>query len=378
LNSRICVVSLVLGAVTVSCGGDDGGAVFVDAREPIDSSTPIDSGSIDSAGAGCDPVAPAGAQGCHAGEKCTWITIQDDPLLGTLGCVPDGTVEGGGCTAGPTGETTGYDDCTAGNICIGGTCKDVCGFGGGADAACAVGFDCTPYAGLFENGDEAPVAGACNRSCDPLTQTITGGGTCPATEGCYTLTGMTTTVAVCAAAGTPTHGQPIVGSPFANSCAPGHAPRQVQPGVNMYECGALCRPADVTSTTNMTSEGGVAPYTCEARGASPPDDVTSGESCRYFHAREPFDGLSAFSNTLGFCFKHAIHQYDSNGDMIADAPFPRCNTVTTGDVIPPIGNPPHNDAEYFWCVALPVAVIGGIDVSKAPIAEPRLDRLTGW
>src|SRR4029453_10752910 len=120
---------------------------------------------------------------------------------------------------------------------------------------------------------------------------------------------------------------------------------------NNLECGALCQMVDVYMNTNVASEGGLAPYTCASKGAAAPDDAMNGESCRYYWAREPFDTLSAFSNTLGWCFRHAVFQYDTNGDMVNDAAFPRCVDLTTGDVVPPIGNPPHNDAEYFWCAA---------------------------
>ena len=328
----------------------------------------------------CDPLAAPGAQGCNAGQKCTWVIIQDAPeTVGMVGCVADGTVaSGGACTVGPAGQTTGFDDCTAGNICIAGTCTDVCGFDGSAAAACATGYDCTRYSGLFANGDDDPIAGACKAACDPLTQMVTGGGACPNGEGCYLLTSATTTVAVCAGAGNITHGQPIVGAPFANSCAPGHQARRPGPMSNTWECGALCDPSDVTATTNMADEGGAAPYTCESKGASPPDSATAGESCRYYWAREPFDTLSPYSNTVGFCWKHAIYQYDSNGDMTPDAPFPRCITLTTGDIVPPIGNPPHNDAEYFWCVALPMMLTGA--PAPASVAAPvgQVDRVFGW
>jgi hypothetical protein len=104
---------------------------------------------------------------------------------------------------------------------------------------------------------------------------------------------------------------------------------------------------------NEASEGGVAPYTCEAKGALPPSDPIEGESCRYYWALEAFDAPGTYSNSVGWCFKHAAFLYDTNGDMVSDAPFPRCVTLTTGDLVPPIGNPPHNDAQYFWCTALP-------------------------
>lgn len=103
--------------------------------------------------------------------------------------------------------------------------------------------------------------------------------------------------------------------------------------------------------------------------------MAAGESCRYFWAVEPFDPLTRFSNTLGFCFKHATALYDSNGDMTLDAPFPRCTTLTSGDVLPPIANPPESDALFFWCVEKPAM--------KRPQAVEReavlvLDRLTNW
>ena len=94
-----------------------------------------------------------------------------------------------------------------------------------------------------------------------------------------------------------------------------------------------------------------------------------------------YDQPSPFTNTLGWCFRHAAFQYDSNGDMTNDAPFPRCITLTTGDVVPPIGNPPHNDAQYFWCVQLSqmFTKLGGQPSSHPAAAAPfARDRLTGW
>lgn len=344
------LVSVCVMIGVAACSGDDGGGI-----EPPDAAIDVP----DQPGT-CNPVAPPGSQGCEAGQKCTWIRVQDAPTpIGKLGCVADGAAQvGGACTRGAPGESSGFDDCVAGAICISGTCQDICGFDGSAGAACATGYACTRYDQLFANNDDDPVAGACKASCDPLTGAITGGGACPAGEGCYPLVSATETIAVCADAGTPTHGQAITGPPFANSCAPGHVPRRPSQGSTSWECGALCRPNDVTSTRNMTDEGGVAPFTCEAKGASPPESATAGESCRYWWANE--DVLSPFSNTLGFCWKHAVFQYDSNGDMTPDAPFPRCVTLTEGDVVPPIGNPPHNDARYFWCLAQPTALTGAV------------------
>ncbi len=344
---------------------------------PIDAMIdgPVDA-MTDAGGTTCDPLAPAGMSGCAAGQKCAWITITDIPQpVGMLGCVPTGTVAlNNACTIGPPGQVTGFDNCVEGAQCVSGICQDVCGMNGQPNGACPAGSTCTRYAGVFANPpDDAPY-GLCRPSCDPITQLTGTGASCPMNQGCYVLTTATTTTAVCAAAGMVGHGQPIVGTPFANSCLPGNQPRRGISADNTVECGALCRPAAVTSTTNQVSEGGVAPHTCVARGAAPPEAV-NGESCRYWWAREPFDAPSPFSNTLGWCFRHTAFQYDSNGDSAPDAPFPRCINLTTGDVVPPIGNPPHNDAQFFWCVPLPATVIGWLARPATAPAPLVIDQL---
>lgn len=394
---KLALGTLLLSGLLAACGGgDDDVPVVIDATVNgdggggNDGSTPIDAPVTPPA---CNPLGAPGNQGCDPGQKCTWISVQTDPEdLGKLGCVADGTVAlGGACTSGPTGETTGFDNCQSGLICVAGACADVCGFDGSAAAMCAAGFNCTRYDGLYANGDDDPVAGACNPGCNPVTQTrSTDNMPCGTGMGCYLLTSQTETVAVCAGDGDIGHNVDITGTAFANSCVPGAQPRR-KDGVSMtVQCGGLCNPVDVTSTTNMTAEGGAeiagnatAKDNCQTSwGANPPADGTAGESCRFWWAREPFDGLSPYSNTVGWCFKHAVFQYDSNGDMTVDAPFPRCITATTGDVIPPIGNPPHNDAQFFWCVALPATATLGhaVDSVKkwSAMREPKLDRLGGY
>lgn len=376
--------------VCATSGTEDSGT------QPVDSGTGNDAGNdagedagVDGGNTGtCDPVAAPGQQGCGSGQKCTWIAVETMPTpFGKLGCVADGTVAlGGTCTKGAVGETTGYDDCAAGGICINGTCRDICGFDPNTDPGCGPYAACTRYSDLFANGSDQPVAGACVETCDPITQTFADGGTCGAGKGCYLLTTQTETIAVCAGAGTVQHNQPINGSWFANSCVPGHQPRRVDQSSQQMECGALCAPADVTSTTNTQSESGVVPYNCEKQSASspnpaaPPDDPDAGESCRYYWSREPFDPPSRYGNTVGWCFKHAKFQYDSDGDNSLDTPFPRCIDVTNGDVIPPVMNPPISDALYFWCVAVPTStpLLGPVG-RKPPTRVPvLLDRVTGW
>jgi hypothetical protein len=319
----------------------------------------------------CNPVAAPGAQGCPGGQKCTWIHIQETPEpLGQLGCVPDGVVAAdGACSYGPPGPSTGFDDCAAGLICIGPTCKDVCGFDASPGAACATGFDCTRYADVFSNGEDEPVAGACIPSCNPLTQQQGNGDPCPLGQGCYLLTSLTGTAGVCAGAGTVGHGEAIMGSAFANSCLPGLAPRRQDQATSVVECGALCWPTDVYDGVAESYEGGVDPYTCEAKGAAAPDDPMDGEGCFYWWTREVVDFVTPYSNTVGWCFRRAAFQYDSNNDSVPDAPYPRCVDVTTGDVLPPMNG--TGDALFFGCVALEEAPL----VAPAP-ARVHLDRAT--
>ena len=132
--------------------------------------------------------------------------------------------------------------------------------------------------------------------------------------------------------------------------------------MSTYECGALCQPADVYMGHNETSEEGVAPYNCTAFGAAPPTDPMDGETCTFWWTREATDFVTAFSNTVGWCFRFAAFQYDSDGDTTPDAPYPRCITLTTGDVVPPLNG--SSDALYFGCVALPASSL------VAPLPPP--------
>lgn len=107
---------------------------------------------------------PGGQQGCQPGQKYTWFHVQEVPeRIGKIGCAPDGTVpEGGSCTFGPTGETTGYDNCVAGFVCSEGICADICypTAAAGTPSACATG-TCTLDPMLFANGTDDPVYGVC-------------------------------------------------------------------------------------------------------------------------------------------------------------------------------------------------------------------------
>lgn len=389
-------ILLAFVATAAACYGAGSGETDVDAP-------PWEGGTDDCLGHGCNPFAPAGQQGCQTGEKCTWIRVQETPeRIGKLACAPDGTVGlGGACTFNvqdggggghcePLRDMTGYDNCAAGLYCIADVCREVCGFDGSSNAACPSDQSCTRYEDTFSNGpDDDPIAGICNPRCDPLTQTKTGTNppeTCGEGQGCYLLTSQTDTIAVCAIAGTATHNADLSGPYFANSCVPGAQPRRKDQASTTVQCGGLCRVVDVRMGVNEASEGGEVTGSttdkdnCQATwGAAPPSDGTAGESCRYWWSREPFEALSPYSNTVGWCFKHAAFRYDTNLDLMPDTLFPRCTEVTQSDTLLPTNGQP--DDLYFWCRASPPPMLAGAVYSikkwQARI-ERRLDRVMDW
>ena len=391
---------LCLAGFLAACGGGDDGTVT-----PIDAPGGIDGQDV------CNPLAAPGSQGCATGQKCTWIEIADTPdPLGKVGCVPDGTAQlGAACTRGAVGEATGFDNCAAGLICIGSVCQDICGFDGSANAACGAGPGgvaqaCTRYADLFANGDDDPIAGACNPTCDPLTQTVplTGGGTttCGTNKGCYLLSGTADTIAVCANQPanpqTRTHNMPINGTAYANSCAPGNMPRTAVQGQTGAECGALCKAEDVFQGTNDGAsgrpdyEGGNGtvmnwnnhPATCVSEGGATvaPAVPSTGENCTFWWTREQADGITAFSNTLGWCFNFQAWTYDldGSGPGTQTAPYPRCINLTAGDVLQPMNMTPDN--LYFGCIAYPAMLRSTSQnmVKWQHRHEPAIDRVSGW
>ncbi|KAB2908470.1 MAG: hypothetical protein F9K40_04330 [Kofleriaceae bacterium] len=113
---------------------------------------------------GYRPAYPGGQQNCMTGQKVAWVIIQETPeRLAKLACVPDGPVaEGGACTFGPVGETTGYDDCAAGFVCSAGTCADICALDPLSPPVtqCSSG-TCTADPLLFANGADQPAYGVC-------------------------------------------------------------------------------------------------------------------------------------------------------------------------------------------------------------------------
>src|SRR5688572_1278053 len=118
MQARLVRVILACGlTAVVACSGDDGPPAGDDAAA-IDAAA-IDAAAIDAGDITCNPLAAPGAQGCGAGQKCTWITVTDTPEpIGMLGCAPAGSRGlNRTCTVGPAGPTTGHDDCAAGLVC---------------------------------------------------------------------------------------------------------------------------------------------------------------------------------------------------------------------------------------------------------------------
>lgn len=154
----LVAVGLVAVGVGPGCGADD-------AVEVIDPPPP--DAAIVACPALCDPLGVPGQQGCNTASKCTAIRTPPSTLCPTIppiGCVPAGFARlGERCAWGPSGPTTGFDDCVAGALCaMDGVCRDICGFGGGANEACAGGIACQREPGLFEAADgRPPFYGSC-------------------------------------------------------------------------------------------------------------------------------------------------------------------------------------------------------------------------
>src|SRR5262245_24221254 len=103
MNTLVRVAVVVLGALYLSCGGDDTIA------PPIDGPVSTE----------CNLLSQTG---CAAGEKCTWIRLQVGDLeaqqLGQIGCAPVGDKPIlADCQWRPAGAT-GWDDCVGGAVCL--------------------------------------------------------------------------------------------------------------------------------------------------------------------------------------------------------------------------------------------------------------------
>jgi hypothetical protein len=307
----------------------------------------------------CNPLTQGG---CNPGEKCTWINDQDDPPIGHVGCAPDpgatGIAIGGACTEGPAGPM-GYDTCVKGAVCLSGECKQICDQAGGAPA-CDQDHSCTRYADFFEVGGTA-VAGVCDPACDPLTQDLKVGAVKQAcgstmatmpTKGCYGYDDYS-----CAPAGPSVYDlrdraaprTNASGNPYLNGCAPGFLPFFYEmTGSTVTKCTGYCAaleidntPAHMGNTLGDTTAIGKLPTTAATMGDATCSGAKKGSVAGNSHCKFMWPyvvdrttmmlpmqfATGPYLDKLGVCQSIGFFQYDSNNDMMPDAPFPACNTL---------------------------------------------------
>jgi hypothetical protein len=360
---------LALGALFVgltACGGGGNSSVnLIDAG-----------GGADAAGA-CNPLTQTG---CNAGEKCTWISDQDNPPIGHVGCAPEGGVGGtpialGAACTDPVAGPMGYDDCAKGTVCLAGVCKQICDVNGGTPN-CDENHACTRYADFFESGGTA-VAGVCDPGCDPLTQDLkigTNKAQCgspmPAmpNSGCYGYdeyscapTGMTS--------------WPLTdrmmprtnaaGNPYLNGCAPGFIPLFYEmTGSTKTLCTGLCAALEISNAQPAANAKGDAtalgklPTTAAAVAGDATCDATkkgseASSQCKFLWpyledestGELPVSFEMNYVDKLGVCMAIAHFQYDSDGDMAPDMPYPNCTTL-----VPTGAANMFDNASYWGCL----------------------------
>lgn len=280
----------------------DGGVTDVPMTDspPTEDTPPVD------APVSCDPITQAG---CESGERCAYVASE-----ATRQCVT-----GAGIAVGEACEppTSGADPCAAGAQCIGGRCTTLCLVAG--DGRCDSTEVCLGYFELV--GPDRDDVGACQTSCDPLTQLRPDGTACSSGQGCFAISSDATTTLTCASAiSTLTHGEAVTGTVFANSCAPGHM--VINDASGTPRCAAYCRPAE-TSVASPSAASGVAPHTCTGAAA--------GLDCVYLWSVIPMSPPDARLADVGVCFDRTGRTIDDDGDGTPETPWPSCATRSNVD-----------------------------------------------
>jgi len=325
----------------------------------------------------CNPIAQTG---CMASEKCTWIIDANaDPVTGSdpighVGCAPVAatpSIRGMACTAAMAGINGGADSCARGDICISRVCKQICDpqlASGAAAGACDPTHACLSYRGVFEAAS-APIAGACEVGCDPLTQQLATNkdeacGSADPTMPTATCvpTGPEFKSFACASVQTltATDRMPPVAPPddpsaiTGSGCAPGFLPFSFEDGSGVMKtlCSGLCAPVKMDSTIVATAPPNRKPYgdtsalgklpgdlkavaghaTCldGVKGSIPASDPQGDdiEDCRFIWAAlemaanpsSPAAVDTPYNNLLGVCFPYArLKTVDTNNDGKPDA-----------------------------------------------------------
>jgi hypothetical protein len=325
---KLVVLAFVL--AFAGCGGDD-----------TELPTPFADAAL-----ACNPVAQTG---CSTGEKCTWLVDIDStpttPQIGHVGCARDGaTADGAACSDPSSG---GADDCIAGDVCILGTCKPICDpqLVGGATGACPTSYACSIYADVFESAGNS-IAGVCEPTCSPLTQTLNVGANTAACGSPDPAQPVSTCVASAAFRSfhcAPTSSElyanvdrkpPFTdagGNVYTNGCAPGFIPFYYEDasGAMQTLCTGMCAPLKVDQTiaaeaahkddsrgdkmalgklpTELAPALGKA--TCDAGIKGSTVTAPRGQDCRFLWfplaKGDPTKALdSPFNDTLGVCFAY--------------------------------------------------------------------------
>ncbi len=351
-----------------ACGGGGDDAQLVPDAEENDVDAP---GNSDE----CDPVTN---EGCGADQKCTWINITDD--LGTIGCVAAGTAATGeACEYGPNGETSGFDNCVTSNICIGGACQAICTLAdnGGCDNTTS----CSRYSGLFANGSDTPLYGACDFLCDPVDQTrdfdnaAACGSLDPANpnRGCYMPPDDFGSCApIPAESATQLQDMeaygPAPGTPYLNGCAAGYAPLLLDSiGGTIVICNAYCQPIETHSGAQSGFQG-QAPYSCPDRAG------TSEHACIYFWWLEDTStNAPTHPDNIGFCWNPNNYSTDWDDDPnTPDTTAPYCQDLSNADA----DGDGFADHLNFGCGPFPAAATAMPHrPTKLPFRAPTRDEL---
>jgi hypothetical protein len=348
--------------MVVGLGCGDNGTRAVDAPITRDVSS-IDAPVLE---ASCDPLAQTG---CEPTEACTWIIDHDGtgtaPDVGHIGCVASGTLAAGASCTIPSAATGGHDNCGRGTYCLDGTCQALCDPDPANGDSCSIyGLQaCVSYDNVFEVGTTT-VAGICEVTCDPLTQTTRDndtpacGSPSPAapTRGCFSSNNQIYSCSPTVASRyTKTDGVAAADADGVawNSCAPGYMPFFVQhEGSTTAICSGLCAPLDTNSVMPANSRGDA---TVLAKQPTDPAPVAgharctpfavggkgsiANEQCSYLWTivvdGDTFTG-SQYDNTVGYCFTYGGYDYDpANGTdyttpMAGCAALPAPTAATSG------------------------------------------------
>jgi hypothetical protein len=420
---RTAVVAVVVGVMVLGagCGGGGGDPSDADtgdddpvADAPVpdaplpdapvpDAPPPPDASPPDAVptGTACDIITQTG---CSAGQKCTWIRISTGTSpaqqLGQAGCAPDGTVAANGaCQWGPSGATTGFDNCAEGAVCLAspamesatGTCLSTCSLGS-AQLVCPTAYACGQYSKFGSNSPgEQALFGLCDPTCNPLTRqrdydlAAECGSIDPANpnRGCYGFpsSGPSPSKFTCNGLGTLGHRQIVTPPVFTNSCTSAAIPMLYeQSGSMSIVCIAIGAPLTVNNTQPAANRYGMTPYSCPQVPVLTPMFRATGTGevmQHWWFWEDATTPQSTASNSYGVCVDFTKYTWDHDQNA-ATPPVPWSDPTT---LVPWTGDPslvtPQMD--LFWGVApYPSPLVSSVkghtaaDLGFTPLVSPRM------